>query len=72
MDKETTALREHAARCRRTADQIERYPASASRLRAMAAEYEMQAARLQDRAAALDTRPRRRGYYGRTSWLRRG
>jgi hypothetical protein len=46
MDKEKTALLEHAARCRRTADQIDRHRGPARRLRAMAAEYESQAARL--------------------------
>jgi hypothetical protein len=44
MDKEKAALLEHAARCRRTADQIDRHP----KLRAMAAEYESRAARLED------------------------
>jgi hypothetical protein len=47
MDKEKTALLEHAARCRGTADQIGRHRGPAERLRTMAAEYESQAARLE-------------------------
>jgi len=48
MDKEKAALLEHAARCRRIADEIDGHLGPANRLRAMAAAYELQAARLED------------------------
>jgi hypothetical protein len=47
MYKEKAALLEQAARCRRIADQIN-HPEAAENLRAMAAEYEARAARLED------------------------
>jgi hypothetical protein len=57
MDKEKTALLEHAARCRRTADQIHRHRGPAKRLRVMAAEYESQARRLENRTTLDARRP---------------
>jgi hypothetical protein len=54
MDKEKTALLEHAARCRRTADQIDRHRGPAAKLRTMAAEYESRAAKLEDQTTYLN------------------
>jgi len=61
MDTEKTALLEQAALCRRTAHQIKRHREPAEKLRAMAAEYESRAARLETQTAPAPKRCDRRG-----------
>ena len=58
MDKEKAALLEQADRCRRTANQIERHPELAERLRMMAVQYESQAAQLDEQTRRLIARRR--------------
>ncbi len=58
MNLEKQALRDHAERCRRTADEVE--GEAAQRLRAMADEYEARAARLDEQEAQLRNRFARR------------
>ena len=48
MDKEKRALTEQAARCRNAANDVDHHPKAAKKLKKMAMEYEMRAARLEE------------------------
>ena len=63
MDREKEARLEQADRCRRAASQIERHLESAERLRTMTAQYESQAAQLEDQRKRIEAKRRfgRRG-----------